>query len=181
MKKYFIGFIIGCILCTSIGVFATLTYEASQINYKGTTLDHAIDDLYDKIDVELGNVYSEENYGSERPATSTASKELPAGNYICNAIWVIATTTSTTSYLSEVNSALNVSGCDYINTLDSGTHMHGTSNKATNETSYKVAGLDKKTFQCNLNSKKTITVTRNANASSSIPYQIWIDCVELIR
>ena len=44
--KFILGFILGGIVCTSIGVFATIYYEASQINYKNTTLDHAIDELY---------------------------------------------------------------------------------------------------------------------------------------
>ena len=46
MKKNILFFIMGAIIFGSIGVFATLSYEASQITYKNTTLDHAIDDLY---------------------------------------------------------------------------------------------------------------------------------------
>ena len=50
MKKLFknsiFTFVLGLIIAGSIGVYATLSYEASQITYKTTTLDHAIDDLY---------------------------------------------------------------------------------------------------------------------------------------
>ena len=46
MKKYIIGLLSGIVIASVVNVYATIYYEASQINYKNTTLDHAIDDLY---------------------------------------------------------------------------------------------------------------------------------------
>ena len=50
MKKVFKSRIflvlVTAIICLTVGVHAGVTYEASQIIYKNTTLDHAIDDLY---------------------------------------------------------------------------------------------------------------------------------------
>ena len=44
--KFILGFIIVGVICTTFGVYATMSYQANQINYKTTTLDHALDDLY---------------------------------------------------------------------------------------------------------------------------------------
>ena len=55
MKKYIIGFILGAIIFSTISVYATIYYEASQINYKNTTLDHAIDDLYTTQNTTISN------------------------------------------------------------------------------------------------------------------------------
>ena len=49
-RKYVfaIGFILGAIIFSTVSVFATASFLASQITYKSTTLDVALDDLYDK-------------------------------------------------------------------------------------------------------------------------------------
>ena len=49
MKKKVIiitAFILGAIMFTGIGVFATMKISANQIDYKGTPVDEVIDDLY---------------------------------------------------------------------------------------------------------------------------------------
>ena len=55
IKNNFLGFIIGAIIFSFISIHATIYYEASQINYKNTTLDHAIDDLYTTQNNTLSN------------------------------------------------------------------------------------------------------------------------------
>ena len=55
MKRYIIGFILGGIIFSCISVYATIYYEASQINYKSTTLDHAIDELYTTQNTTISN------------------------------------------------------------------------------------------------------------------------------
>ena len=56
MKKYIIGFILGAIIFSGLSVYATIYYEASQITYKSTTLDHAIDDLYNTQNTTITNL-----------------------------------------------------------------------------------------------------------------------------
>ena len=46
MKRNILFFILGGIFFSCISVYATITYQASQINYNNTTLDHVLDDLY---------------------------------------------------------------------------------------------------------------------------------------
>ena len=48
MKKYIIGFIIDAIVFGSIGVYATVSYQASQIEYNNTTVEATLNDLYSK-------------------------------------------------------------------------------------------------------------------------------------
>ena len=59
MKKYIIGFILGAIIFGTIGVYAAINYEASQIVYKSTTLDKAIDELYTTQNGTVSNLESE--------------------------------------------------------------------------------------------------------------------------
>jgi len=51
--KFILGFIAGAILCTTIGVMATLSYAASQIQYKNTTLDLAMNELYNEVNTDI--------------------------------------------------------------------------------------------------------------------------------
>ena len=53
MKKNILFFIMGGIFFSTIAVYATMTYSASQITYKNTTLDHAIDELYTSANIEI--------------------------------------------------------------------------------------------------------------------------------
>ena len=45
-NKYVLILVIGILVTNVLSIYATIYYEASQITYKNTTLDHAIDDLY---------------------------------------------------------------------------------------------------------------------------------------
>ena len=56
MKKNILFFILGGIFFSCISVYATIYYDASQINYKNTTLDHAIDDLYTTQNTTVTNL-----------------------------------------------------------------------------------------------------------------------------
>lgn len=51
-KKIIISVVLTAIICLTIGVYAGATYDASQIVYKNTTLDLAMDDLYEKANIE---------------------------------------------------------------------------------------------------------------------------------
>lgn len=47
MKKVFLGVIIGLLIST-VGVYAATTYLASEVTYKDTTVEEALNDLYNK-------------------------------------------------------------------------------------------------------------------------------------
>ena len=55
MKKYNIGFIIGAIVFGSIGVYASIKYQASEIEYNNETLDNVLDELYNVTNKEVIN------------------------------------------------------------------------------------------------------------------------------
>jgi len=80
MKKYIIGFIIGGIICTSIGVYAAMSYQASEITYKNTTVDQALDDLYSLSNASGVRVckYESNEYGNSNDHYSVGTE------YICD-------------------------------------------------------------------------------------------------
>ena len=60
-KTLLLGIIIGAIIFLPLGIFATMSYDASQINYKSTTLDHAIDELYTTQNTTVTNLQTNLN------------------------------------------------------------------------------------------------------------------------
>ena len=56
--KCVLVFVISILLTNAFSIYATVYYEASQINYKNTTLDHAIDDLYTTQNTTVSNLES---------------------------------------------------------------------------------------------------------------------------
>lgn len=48
MKKYIIGLITGLLIAGSIGVYAAIRIQASEIGYKDTTVEATLNDLYSK-------------------------------------------------------------------------------------------------------------------------------------
>ena len=80
MKKFltsriFVAIITG-IIVGSIGVYAGSQILASNITYKDTTVDRALDDLYDKANRDLSITINSENYSSEKAGVS-----LPIGQF----------------------------------------------------------------------------------------------------
>ena len=91
---FIIGVIIGGIFFSCITAYATIYYEASQINYKGTTLDHAIDDLYATQNTRVSSLENQIanmslNFGTTsyeqymgNAGTYTKTMNLSKGKYI---------------------------------------------------------------------------------------------------
>lgn len=59
MKKVIIGIVIG-ILLSGVIVYATTNYMAREISYKNTTVEYALNDLYEKSSTSSNNDYSNE-------------------------------------------------------------------------------------------------------------------------
>ena len=72
MKKNILIFILSGIFFSTISVFATLSYSSSQITYKNTTLDHAIDDLY--------TAANKEEYSGQTSFTPSSSTQTISTN-----------------------------------------------------------------------------------------------------
>ena len=57
MKKYMIGILTGLLIAGTIGVYAAIKYQASEIEYNDTPLDEVLDDLYsNQKEIETGSV-----------------------------------------------------------------------------------------------------------------------------
>lgn len=122
MKKIFknpiLMFIFGAVIFGSIGAFASIA--ASSITYKNTTVEGALDELYDKANnhFSIGNNYFVAEYGAQS-ASRTVTKTLSKGKYILSLTDGRGTRYSSTSLL-QSSDAINLS-CDKecsINKLD---------------------------------------------------------------
>ena len=80
MKKYIIGFIVGIII-SGIGVYAI---TASEVTYHDTTIDQALDNLYNNIGkIDLSKLtFSANSYQGTKTQGVKTSKTLNKGNYI---------------------------------------------------------------------------------------------------
>ena len=65
MKKNILFFLLGLIVAGSIGVYAAIKYQASEIEYNNTPLDQVLDDLYSKSSGEKFCVLLSEQYGTK--------------------------------------------------------------------------------------------------------------------
>lgn len=55
--KMFVAFFVGAIMFTTIGAYAANLYNASQIAYKDTTVDKALDELYNNSEKKSGELF----------------------------------------------------------------------------------------------------------------------------
>ena len=131
MKKNILIFLLGGLFFSCISVYATIYYDASQINYKTTTLDHAIDDLYTTQNTTVTNLQSELNSYKSINAIMCATAQNGSGAYVIDStfankyryFWVGSTWGSSTSYSMNLKDSNNT----IVNTVKAGT-KYNTSN-----------------------------------------------------
>ncbi len=108
MKKYIIGFIVG-ILVSSIGVYAI---TASEIDYKDTKLDQALNNIYSNLDSKIvlntfGTPQVDELLTTTASTSGNVNVSLTKGKYLMlvsyNRAWV-----STSKYNESFGSSRNV-------------------------------------------------------------------------
>ena len=104
MKKYIIGFIIGAIIFSGISAFATAQILASNISYKNTTVESAIDTLYTK---------AKPDYSGDTTFTpTTSSQTIQTNNKILKSDITINPIPST---YKELSTATTVTANDLLN------------------------------------------------------------------
>ena len=86
--KYIIVFFLGGIICTTIGVYATLTYNASQITYTKNNvempLSSALDELYTSAnrDITFSNVTYAETLSTISATSKNQTISLTKGKWV---------------------------------------------------------------------------------------------------
>ena len=118
MKKNILIFILGGIFFSCISVYATFSYSASQINYKTTTLDLALDELYTTQNTTINNLnnrtistgapYTSESLGDLTTSRSTTINNLPVGKFMVLLVSTLQGINSTSS-IGDVNVSVGVS------------------------------------------------------------------------
>ena len=104
MKKYIIGFIIGAVIFSGISIFATTQIVASNISYKNTTVESAIDTLYTK---------AKSDYSGDTTFTpTTSSQTIQTNNKILKSDITINPIPST---YKELSTATTVTANDLLN------------------------------------------------------------------
>lgn len=114
-------FVVGGIICTSIGVYATISYQANQINYNNTTLDHVLDDLYTASNAENYTFTSNITPSSETQTFQTTGKRL-TNNVVVNPIPSAYKYLSTSTTVTAENLIQNVKAYNSNGELITGTH-----------------------------------------------------------
>ena len=119
MKKYIIGLLTGLIIATSIGVYAAIKYQASEIEYNDTPLDEVLDDLYS---FTLGNNSKkickliDDTYGSYKEIGSKYECEVASG--VKNNFYLISSKNNVVELITEKSLKDNVSWYDAMDYVD---------------------------------------------------------------
>ncbi len=178
MKKNILLIVLGIIIGTSIGVYAI---NASEINYNNTTVDSALDYLYNHVGSDIGQTYSSINYGHERLTSMSTNLELPKGKYLCSTVFSMSTAINEKDYeASGNNTSLIPSGCDSIeaiknNYIGSGATEPQLSSTSTYHLLYRLSYI----FKCDVNATKTISVSATNTAVNWIPWIMSLDCTSI--
>ena len=188
MKKNILFMIFGMAIMAAItiGVYAI---NASEIDYRNTKVDQALDALYTGLEnkgINFNNIVSNTLPLNERIVDTTISANLTRGKYICSFTISLASANGTSASSTETaNYNPIVTGCDAIN------RINGTSENLTGTTSFLKNSSNASqyinlvstlyTFECDVNTDKTITVTHTTSAAASthVPSAALIDCIEV--
>ena len=170
IKNNVIGFIVGVILAVSVGVYATIYYDASQINYKNTTLDHAIDDLYteanksvvDKLNLTSSKTKYAIDYGDK--TTRTVSFNLDAGSYLVFGTEAVAMNNNSVSASSGDTSYPKTNDLTNCTKLTGRFAQSVASNQVADKNQVLVTRSS--VYLCKFNSSSQLTVT-SADASTT--------------
>ena len=114
--KIIIAFILGLIIAGSIGVYATIKIQASEIGYKDTTVEATLNDLYTLAgkNISFGNpIYS--HYSGDQLENSEITLPLNKGKYIVSAIYALANHSATYNVINVNNNGRNAIVCSSSN------------------------------------------------------------------
>ena len=181
MKKYIIGFVLGIIVCGSIGTVVALNYNAKNVSYTPSdenwnvnNVEDAIKDL--KVFKDIGD-FSETNFGETlfhnncgNGSLKTTSLELEPGNYILNIVVADAygSSDSTTYNRTEDNGmSINCDGdCSYKKMNNRYLSYRYATN--ANTRAQAVGSL----YLVNIKSKKTISASYDSRTSNNSTHTV---------
>lgn len=167
MKKIFLGITIGLLIST-VGVYA-VNYLASDVTYKNTTVESALNDLYSKISstISFDNAIQSSSEGS-RISKRTTSITLDKGKYIVSAVSNLSSFPSESNSSNNTNKILNIicdnTVCNYKNLSNLQTISTGTTKIDT--TSYVSSNIVNSLYYVEITKDNTI-VTSSLEVSAS--------------
>jgi len=186
MKKIF--YIIIIIIISIISVYAAASYQASEIEYKGTTLDLALDELYDNANNTINNlnnqlnnisvnnqmtVKSHDTYGVRLESRTATVSSLASGKYIASADYSVIgygnadSTSSSSGKTNFRNSSISNSNCTNLYGLTSKSFSsEAANNQYANQDYHKFLWL------CNFSSTSNVSVTRTEQYPNNINTQM---------
>ena len=160
LKSRLFFFMLGIVIASTISVFATLTYNASQIVYTKNNLEmplsNVIDELYSSAST-IGNIeyigfdYNGRNQGGTASTIALSKSVSTAGNYL-----IILARASSNGGNTNSNLGGTLSGCDSSQTYN---NLFTNTGFASSSSPINVANLKLKVLKCAINSAKTINYT----------------------
>ena len=175
-KKIMLAFIIG-VLLSGTSVYAATTYLASNVTYKETTVENALNELYDKsIKLDEENIffnYFKHGYNS---TSKKVSLDLKKGKYICNISGALGylSTNSISTYVDGNGLESNVTGCSSIKSLKFST-IHQTAN-TKDDSRYETIGHIYGNFICDVDADTQISYEFVGMSQSTVPVTFILSC-----
>ncbi len=189
MKKVFNNsmfmFVLGILVtvCFGIGVYAI---NASEIDYRDTKVDQALDYLYteanspiiDKVDFS----YDKNYYMGNRTAGITKTVSVNAGNYIVSVVnshaWAVDSSYNFNGNIdSNASSWINATNgnCELIN----GYYVEPTATVKTDATKYVSQYTYSNLYKCHFNQSGTISFTTNDGTYNDCTQGIIIQTIKI--
>lgn len=182
LKTKIFFFFLGAIIFGSIGAVSAYTLLASDVVYKNTTVENALNDLYEKENKSIsgiGDSYTKSLYSANRE-NKKIELELEKGKYICSVVYSNATDLNKLNTNGKSSQTLNITGCDDYKTLYE-YQNYQSAKEAISASLILNNVLIGKNFYCATNEKKNINIQIDvANVpSNNVPMRSEVFCNKL--
>ena len=175
MKQFFknnvIGFILGAIIFTIVGVYASSTITASDIAYKNTTVDLALDNLYTSVDNLFPTFYDVAFAGKDQTSSTsgvTASVSAVPGKYVVIITIASVQGSSTIPAYDQTSALANLTGCNTKSVITYQTNGEYKDDKAVYPAANNIPAYSTYwsiVYSCTVDSTSTITYTQGATTN----------------
>ena len=186
--KVFVIVVITAILFTGIGVYAANTYLAHDISYTPSNenfdvnnVEDALNELYDKTEISIENIFTNAKKVSDLSEKTTISLELQKGKYLCIASqsFSSAVQSSERNIVNDEKIEENIVGCDYYQKINYEYNAISALEKQnTSAYAYLSANVESEIYYCDIENSKTISYNFLQTGNNMMPAYSSITCIK---
>ena len=172
--KVIFAIIVIAVLCISGTVYATTKYLSSDVTYKDTTVENALNDLYNQT-YKTKQIYINTLQKGETSETNNISLNLEKGKYNCVYITSVGPSGGAGSDSWKVDYTPNISGVSSYE-IKYSKSLHTYASKAySSNVGYQVATY-LTSFSAKVDSSTVLNVSSNEKANNQVPINSAIMC-----